>query len=209
MLSASGKCWGLSQPLEGVGTVSRLKTWWQFYTHKTMRDFTMVKKTAITRALAVMMITGIVAVASLAGCQSLGQRDMGRLVPDFYRVAIPPVGETASNTLKTHDMTVRYQCRRAGDYLKIWGSGDIRYQTINELVYHLYFLDERGEVIGIHNFYSYLDHSDFIELTLEKRQIHRDFTIPPGAVAFAIGYDGQTGRMPGEDPISFSHNPFH
>ena len=110
-----------------------------------------------------MVFTGIIAVSWLAGCQSLGQRDMGRLVPDFYRVAIPPSGETSSNTLKTHDMTVRYQCRRAGNYLKIWGSGDIRYQTINELVFHLYFLDERGEVIGIHNFYSYLDHSDFID----------------------------------------------
>lgn len=169
----------------------------------------MVGKAGRPRIVFVTLIMGIFLVCWLAGCQSLGQRDMGRLVPDFYRVAIPPSGETASNTLKTHDMTVRYQCRRAGNYLKIWGSGDIRYQTINELVFHLYFLDERGEVINIHNFYSYLDHSDFIELTLEKRQIHRDFTIPPGAVAFAIGYDGETGRMPGEDAVSFSHNPFH
>jgi hypothetical protein len=169
----------------------------------------MVKKRVNTGALTVMVFTGIIAVSWLAGCQSLEQRDMGRLVPDFYRVALLPGGDTASNTLKTHDMIVRYQCRRAGDYLKIWGSGEIRYQTINELIFHLYFLDERGEVIGIHNFYSYLDHSDFNELTLEKRQIHRDFTVPPGAVAFAIGYDGETGRMPGEDAISFSHNPFH
>jgi len=117
-------------------------------------------------------------------------------VPDFYRVAIPETG-TASKTFKTHDMTVRYQYRRSGDQLKIWGSGSIRYQSINELIFHLYFLNERGEVIGIYNFYSYLDHSDFIELTLEKRQIHRDFTVPQGAVAFAIGYDGETARMPG------------
>ena len=113
----------------------------------------------------------------------MGQRDMGKYVPPGNRVA--------------------------GNRLKVWGASEIRFESINELVFHLYFLDERGEVINIHNFYSYLDHSDFIELTLEKRQIHRDFTIPPGAVAFAIGYDGETGRMPGEDAVSFSHNPFH
>ena len=169
----------------------------------------MVVKAGRSGALSTVMFIGIFVASWFAGCQSLGQRDLGRLVPDFYRVALPPSGETSSNTLKTHDMIVCYQCRRAGNYLKIWGSGDIRYQTINELVFHLYFLDARGEVINIHNYYSYLDHSDFIELTLEKRQIHRDFTIPPGAVAFAIGYDGETGRMPGEDAVSFSHNPFH
>ncbi len=168
----------------------------------------MVVKAGKFETIFTVMIIGIFLASWLAGCQSLGQRDMGRLVPDFYRVAIPPSGETSSNTLKTHDMTFHYQCRRAGNYLKIWGSGDIRYQSINELVFHLYFLDGRREVIGIHNFYSYLDHSDFIELTLEKRQIHRDFTLPPGAVAFAVGYDGETGRMPGEEAISFSHNPF-
>ena len=153
--------------------------------------------------------TAIFFASWLAGCQSLGQRDMGRLVPDFHRVAIPPSGETSSNTLKTHDMTVRYQSRKAGDQLKIWGSGTLRYDSINELIFHLYFLDERGAVIGIHNFYSFLDHSDFMELQVEKRQVHRDFTIPAGAVAFAIGYDGETYHTPGHGVISFSHNPFH
>jgi len=155
----------------------------------------------------VALIMGIFLASWLAGCQSLGQRDMGRLVPDYYRVAIPSDG-SSSHTFKTNDMTVNYQCRRAGDYLKIWGSGDIRFESINELVFHLYFLDQRGEVIAIHNFYSYLDHSDFIDLNLAKRQIHRDFTIPTGAVAFAVGYDGVTGSMPEQGAISFSYDPF-
>ncbi len=153
------------------------------------------------------LCTGIIWASCLAGCQSLGQRDVGRLVPDFYRVAIPSEG-TASETFKTRDMTVHYQYRKAGDKLKIWGSGNIRYKSINELTFHLYFLDGRGEVIGIHNFFSFLDHSDFMELAVAKRQIHRDFTIPAGAAAFAIGYDGVTGRMPGENAIAFFHYPF-
>lgn len=164
-------------------------------------------KAEISRAAFALLSIGILLAAWLAGCQSLGQRDMGRLVPDFYRVTIPSEG-TSSHTFKTNDMTVHYQCRRAGDYLKIWGSGDIRFESINELVFHLYFLDHRGEVIGIHNFYSYLDHSDFIDLNLKRRQVHRDFAIPDGAVAFAVGYDGVTGRMPGQDAISFSYDPF-
>lgn len=150
---------------------------------------------------------GILAASWLAGCQSMGQRDMGRLVPDFNRVAIPGAG-TSSQTLKTKEMTVHYQCRKAGDQLKVWGTGEIRYESISELIFHLYFLDGRGEVIEIHNFYSYADHSDFENLSLGKRNFHRDFTIPDGAVAFAVGYDGLTGRLPGEDAISFSHYPF-
>ena len=168
----------------------------------------MVKKTAITRPLVVMVFTGIIAVSWLAGCQSLGQRDMGRLVPDFYRVAIPNNGETASETFQTSDMTFKYQCRRAGNQMKIWGSGNIRFESIDELTFHLYFLDDRGEVISIKNFFSFLDHSDFVDFSAADRQVHRDFTIPAGAVAFAIGYDGNTGKVPGTFDISFSHNPF-
>jgi hypothetical protein len=92
--------------------------------------------------------------------------------------------------------------------LKVWGSGKIRYASINELIFHLYLLDDRGEVIRIHNFYSYLDHSNFIELAIGNRHFHRDFTIPVAAVAFALGYDGETGRTPGASAISFSHTPF-
>ena len=165
-------------------------------------------RAGISRITVATLFMGMMGMLWLMGCQSLAQRDMGRLVPDFYRVAIPDEG-TAAKTFKTNDMTIDYQYRKAGDQLKIWGSGTIRYDSINELVFHLYFLDGRGEVIGIHNFYSFLDHSDFMDLNLEKRQVHRDFTIPAGAVAFAIGYDGETGRTPGHGVIVFSHNPFH
>jgi hypothetical protein len=132
---------------------------------------------------------------------------MGRLVPDFYRVAIPNEG-IGSQTLKTNDMTVNYQYTKAGDQLKVWGSGEIRFESIKVLTFHLYFLDERGEVIHIDNFFSYVDHSDFVELDFGKRRFHRDFTIPDGAVAFAIGYDGETGRVPGSFEITFSYYPF-
>jgi len=168
----------------------------------------MVLKAGKSRAFFTVMFTGIFMAAWLAGCQSLGHRDMGKLVPDFHRVAIPPSGGTSSETFQTRDMTVQYQCRRAGDQLKVWGSGNIRFESINELVFHLYFLDDRGEVISIKNFYSYLDHNNFIELSVANRHFHRDFTIPVGAVAFALGYDGETGHTPGEPDISFSHTPF-
>jgi hypothetical protein len=49
----------------------------------------MVGKAGRPRIVFVTLIMGIFLVCWLAGCQSLGQRDMGRLVPDFYRVAIP------------------------------------------------------------------------------------------------------------------------
>lgn len=172
------------------------------------REVTMYLKAGKSRALFTVMFTGIFMASWLAGCQSMGQRNMGRLVPDFYRVAIPSSGETASETFQTRDITFQYQCRRAGDQLKVWGSGKIRFESINELIFHLYFLDDRGEVISIKNFYSFLDHSDFVELSVANRQIHRDFTIPASAVAFAIGYDGDTGKTPGTFDISFSHNPF-
>ena len=157
-------------------------------------------------ALAV-MFTGLLGAAWLAGCQSLGPRDMGRLVPDYYRVAIPSTG-THTKTLKTPDMTIEYQYRTAGDQLKVWGAGEIRYTSIDVLTFHLYFLDERGEVINIDDFFSYADHSDFDELNFGKRRFHRDFTVPAGAVAFAIGYDGQTGRDLAVGAISFSYYPF-
>ena len=159
-------------------------------------------KTAVGAVLA-----GIFLTVWLAGCQSFPQRDMGKFVPDFNRVAIPSKG-TGSQTFKTNDMEISYQYKRAGDQLKVWGSGDIRYESINQLVFHLYFLDERGQVINIDNFFSYVDHSDFEALNFGKRHFHRDFTIPAGAVAFAIGYDGVTGRTPGSFEIPFLHYPF-
>jgi hypothetical protein len=168
----------------------------------------MVVKAGKFRALFTVMFIGFFMASWLAGCQSWGQRNMGRLVPDFYRVAIPNNGETASETFQTLDMTFKYQCRRAGNQMKIWGSGNIRFESIDELTFHLYFLDDRGEVISIKNFFSFLDHSDFVDFSAADRQVHRDFTIPAGAVAFAIGYDGNTGKVPGTFDISFSHYPF-
>jgi len=159
------------------------------------------------KATVAVMISVLFMTAGLTGCQSFGQRNMGRLVPDFYRVAIPDKG-TSSHTLKTEDMTIQYQCQRAGDQLKVWGSGDIRYESINELTFHLYFLDSRGEVIGIKNFFSYADHSDFAGMNFARRKFHRDFTIPAGAVAFAIGYDGTTLRGIDMPAISFEYYPF-
>ncbi len=63
-------------------------------------------------------------------------------------------------------------------------------------------------MIGIHDFYSFLDHRNFIALKDNTRQFHRDFTVPEGAVAFALGYDGETGQNKEEDGISFYHFPF-
>ena len=128
------------------------------------------------------LAVGLIWVSILEGCQSMGQRDMGKYVPPGNRVA--------------------------GNRLKVWGTSEIRFESINELVFHLYFLDGRSTVISIHNFYSFLNHSDFIELMDNKRQFHRDFSIPEGAVAFAIGYDGETVRSQEEAGITFSHFPF-
>lgn len=105
-------------------------------------------------------------------------------------------------------MTIVYQHRAAGNRLKVWGTSTVRFESINELVFHLYFLDERSTVISIHNFYSFLNHSNFIELIDNKRQFHRDFSIPEGAVAFALGYDGATALSREEAGITFSHFPF-
>ena len=50
------------------------------------------------------VLAGIFLTVWLAGCQSFPQRDMGKFVPDFNRVAIPSKG-TGSQTLKTDDMS--------------------------------------------------------------------------------------------------------
>jgi hypothetical protein len=153
------------------------------------------------------LAVGLIWVSILAGCQSMGQRDMGKYVPPGNRVAIKS-GGPFDGRFETRDMTIAYQYRVAGNRLKVWGTSEIRFESINELVFHLYFLDERSTVISIHNFYSFLNHSDFIELMDNKRQFHRDFSIPEGAVAFAIGYDGETVRSQEEAGITFSHFPF-
>ena len=153
------------------------------------------------------MFSMIFAAAWLTGCQSLGQHDVGRMVPDSNRVAIPSTG-TDSHTFETNDMTVQYQCRKVDYKLKIWGSGKIHFESVRELVFHVYFLDARGKVIGVRNFYSFVDEEDFEILKFNEPLFNCDLTIPAGAVAFAIGYDGQTGGDKDEDNIAFSHFPF-
>jgi hypothetical protein len=143
----------------------------------------------------------------LSGCQTMGQRDMGKYVAPGSRVALDK-GEPHSQTFKTVDMTVTYQYKTAGNRLKVWGRGDIRYESINELTFHLFFLDAQSKVISCHDFYSHLDHSDFTVIKANTRQFHRDFTIPAGAQAFAIGYDGETMHSADQADINFSHTPF-
>ena len=157
--------------------------------------------------LALLAAAGILLGIGLAGCQSMDQRDMGKFVPPGKRVTIEN-GGPFDRRFETNDMAIAYQYRVAGNRLKVWGTSEIRYESINELVFHLYFLDERDTVIGIHDFYSFLDHSNFIALKDNTRQFHRDFTVPECAVAFALGYDGETGQNKEEDGISFYHFPF-
>jgi hypothetical protein len=137
----------------------------------------------------------------------MGQRDMGKYVPPGNRVAIKS-GGPFDGRFETKDMTIAYQYRVAGNRLKVWGASEIRFESINELVFHLYFLDERSTVISIHDFFSFLDHSNFIALKDNKRQFHRDFTVPGRAVAFALGYIGETAHNREEEDITFMHFPF-
>ena len=155
-----------------------------------------------------MMLIGIILAAWLAGCQTFGQGDMGRLVPEANRVAIPSPGKTVAGVFQTKDMTINYQARRAGDKLKLWGGGKIHYEFIKELIFHLYFLDAQGRVIKIDNFYAFVDQDDFDILKFNVPAFNREFTIPPGAVAGAIGYDGTTIGSKPEPEMSFSYYPF-
>ena len=143
----------------------------------------------------------------LTGCQMQAQRDMGKMVPSGNQVAIKD-GGPFDGRFQTKDMSVSYQYWKAGDQLKARGTTRIRYESIKQLIFHLYFLDGQGKVIDIKNFFSFLDDSDFINDPSGDRHFHRDFTIPAGAAAFAIGYDGETGESSEEDPITFSYFPF-
>jgi hypothetical protein len=143
----------------------------------------------------------------LTGCQIMSQRDIGKWVGPENRVVLKS-GGPHSQTFRTPDMTLTYQYKTAGNRLKIWGRGDLRYESINELVFHLYFLDVRYEVISHHDFFSYLDHSDFAEAISGMRQFHRDFSIPSGAYAFAIGYDGETMPLVGRGGKELLYTPF-
>ena len=175
--------------------------------HYIREERTIYATAGICRRRVALVFGGLFLAVWLAGCQSLAQRDVGQMVPDFNRVAIPSEG-TSSHTINTSDMTVTYQCRRAGDKLKIWGSGKIRHETVNELVFQLYFLDAQGRVISVHDFYSFADQQDFDILKFTMPLFERDLTIPAGAVAFAIGYEGTTMGSKPEPEISFSHYPF-
>ncbi len=159
------------------------------------------------RNLIVIAVVGLLMAAlSLAGCQTMAQKDIGRQVPSGGRVVLQGGGPHAQ-TFKTGDMTINYQYQTAGNQLKVWGTTAIKYESINELIFHLYFLDDQGKVIAIHNFYSYLDHSDFATFKSNERQYHRDFRIPAGAKAFAIGYDGETEHTADQADINFSYSP--
>ena len=160
------------------------------------------------RAILVLLaVTGILLGTGLVGCQTMDQRDMGKFVPPGNRVAIKS-GGPFEQRFQTNDMTIVYRYRTAGNQLKIWGTIEVRYGSIDELVSHLYFLDARSTVIDAHDFYSFLDHSNFLALKDNKRQFHRDFTVPEGAAAFALGYSGETAHNREEDGISFMHFPF-
>lgn len=143
----------------------------------------------------------------LVGCQTMAQRDIGRWVAPENRVVIKN-GGPHSQTFRTPDMTLTYQYKTAGNRLKIWGRADLRYESIDELVFHLFFLNARDEVISHQDFFSYLDHNEFAEAISSTRQFHRDFNMPAGAHAFAIGYDGETMRILGQGVVNFSHTPF-
>ena len=143
----------------------------------------------------------------VSGCQTLGQVDIGKQVPPGNSVAIQSGGPHAQ-TFQTDDMTVRYQYETAGNQLKVWGRTKINYESIDVLTFHLFFIDDQSTVIDKQNFFSFLDHSDFIEFNSSDRQFHRDFKVPPGSKAFAIGYDGNTERTADQAEIDFSYYPF-
>jgi len=162
------------------------------------------KKGGMIPWLGILMITAYV---MLTACQTMAQRDLGKLVPSGNRVAIKN-GGPFDERFQTEDMTVSYQYWQAGNQLKARGTTSIRYESIKELVFHLYWLDEQGKVIDIRNFYSFLDDSDFIDNPSGDRHFHRDFSIPAGAKAFAIGYDGETAHDRDQDAVTFSYFPF-
>jgi hypothetical protein len=142
-----------------------------------------------------------------AGCQTLEQMGIGRWVPPGNRILIQGAGPHAQ-TFETADMTVHYQYQTAGNQLKVWGRGDIKYESIGDLTFHMFFLDDKDKVIGRYDFFSYLDFSDFVEMNSNSRLFHRDFTMPPGTKAFAIGYDGETQHTADQDIFEFSYSPF-
>jgi hypothetical protein len=156
--------------------------------------------------LGIVLIGLAVTALSLAGCQTMGTRDIGRQVPSGGRVVLQDGGPHAQ-TFQTGDMTIKYQYWMAGNHLKVLGTTAIKYESINTLTFHLYFLDDQGKVIAIHDFFSFLDHSNFVNFKSNARQYHRDFAIPAGAKAFAIGYDGETARTADQPEINFSYSP--
>lgn len=142
----------------------------------------------------------------LPGCQTTSQKIIGRQVPSGDRVVLQG-GGPYGQVLRTYDMTIKYQYQTAGNHLKVWGTTTTKYESIDELIFHLYFLDDQGKVIAIHNFYTYKDHSDFVNSKSSERQYHRDFSIPVDADSFAIGYDGKTEHTADQKKFNFSYSP--
>ena len=159
------------------------------------------------RRLAVILTGLFLLTGLLPGCQSMGAKDIGRQVPSGGRVVLQDGGPHAQ-TFQTGDMTIKYQYWMTGNHLKVLGTTAIKYESIKTLIFHLFFLDADGKVIAIHDFFSYLDHSDFAEFKSDERQFHRDFTTPDGAKAFAIGYDGETMHSADQEQIDFFYAPF-
>jgi hypothetical protein len=156
--------------------------------------------------LQIAVIGFVMTALSLAGCRTMESKAIGRQVPSGARVVLQEDGPHAQ-TFQTGDMTIKYQYWKAGKHLKVLGTTAIKYESINELTFHLYFLDDQGRVVAVHNFYSFLDHSDFTVFKSNARQYHRDFSIPDGASAFAIGYSGETEHTADQDRFNFSYSP--
>jgi hypothetical protein len=153
------------------------------------------------------VLAGLLLLAlGVAGCTTMYRSDIGRQVPSGDWVIIKEGGPYAQ-TFRTGDMTVKYQYWKAGNQLKVMGTADIKYESVNALTFHLYFLDGQGRVIAVHDFFSFLDHSDFVVFKSNARRYHRDFTIPGGAAAYAVGYSGETGRTADQPDVEFSYSP--
>jgi hypothetical protein len=137
----------------------------------------------------------LVMTCGLAGCQAMGQKDIGRQVPTGNQVDILSGGPHALS-FQNSDVTAKYQYQKVGNQLKLWGTKSVAHDNIKTLAMHFYFLDDQGRVIKRQSFYS------------PGRQFEHAFVIPAGTKSFAFGYAGETRRTSEEDGVTFFYTPF-
>jgi hypothetical protein len=142
------------------------------------------------------MITVTLALLAAAGCAQYERFAWGP-IPDAFRT-YPVEGKWTSGNWEGSDLSLSYNYLKTNDVLDMKGDIDFRsgtqtnFESIDALRVVIYFLGDRGEILGQHGLYN----SDWATSEASP-EFHARMTLPQGAKSFAFGYEGEASSAGG------------